>query len=742
MNKITRISAAALLLVVACQKTELPENNTTQENPAPEAVLSEEQALIKSMLAKRDTRWTVDELDIPEVSGEWNLIANEKELAFLLEFGCAEGGKYRLENDLNLASSEIAEKFTSEIGIEKFVNFEFDGNDKTISGLNLPIAAGLFSEISGTSKVYDLTLNSFVVGSSENVSNLLGTGLLCGSAKGTLEVSNVRVSNSSVSAPCKVGGMIGSFVDGTASFDGCAVNSTTVEATYLKGISGWCGGFIGFVGRSEEKNTALSVAVETNDCSVNGCTVKARMESDTRFSGKFLGTIVGYDENEVFRMAGCSVSDDTTLSITDANGAAYKSEDPSGLIGGHKYLGGLIYVDGAIYVIPWDGVTVTEPALEGDTYMVYTAAELAWFQGQKVTNKIRICDNINMGKKPFTPILEAVYIDGQKDSQENYEIQNLKITFKHTGDSDGYGGAFINRVKTNNTVHQNLNFRGIDVYVNHYDVVPADLTNAGQYGNGYAATLCSRVNSGMTYKVSNVHCYNGKLNGVCKIGGLLGGSWGTLTVENCSVENYWIENHEVNCLNAYEIKKTKDMGFLGTYEITCYAEFYTEGECGGLIGFIAKNASVTGCSVKDTKMKCFGQRDQSAPIKVNGEKLFTYMIPGRHVNQFIGDIRTQSSSSNDKVTVTITNPTVSGNIYVGSGYMYDKRIDNVELSADSAEATTYDYNHSWSNTSTKYVGSAYYIGADILSMHEGDYKGEVKITQNSTTTSVNVEGGV
>lgn len=742
MNKIIRISAVALLLVAACQKTELPENNTTQENPAPEAVLSEEQALIKSMLAKRDTRWTVDELDIPEVSGEWNLIANEKELAFLLEFGCAEGGKYRLDNDLNLASSEIAEKFTSEIGIEKFVNFEFDGNDKTISGLNLPIAAGLFSEISGTSKVYDLTLDSFIVGSSENVSNLLGTGLLCGSAKGTLEVSNVTVSNSSVSAPCKVGGMIGSFVDGTASFDGCAVNSTTVQATYLKGISGWSGGFIGFVGRSEEKNAALSVAVETNDCSVNGCTVKARMESDTRFSGKFLGTIVGYDENEAFRMAGCSVSDDTTLSITDANGAAYKSEDPSGLIGGHKYLGGLIYVDGAIYVIPWDGVTVTEPALDGDTYMVYTAAELAWFQGKTVTKKIRICSDINMGGMPFTPILEAVYIDGQKDELQNYEIQNLKITFKHTGDSDGYGGAFINRVKTNNTVHQNLNFRGIDVYVNHYDVEPADLTNPGQYGNAYAATLCSRVNSGMTYTVSNVHCYNGKLNGVCKIGGLLGGSWGTLTVENCSVENYWIENHEVNCLNAYEIKKTKDMGFLGTYEITCYAEFYTEGECGGLIGFIAKNASVTGCSVKDTKMKCFGQCDQSAPIKVNGDKWFTYMIPGRHVNQFIGDIRTQSSSSNDKVTVTITNPTVSGNIYVGSGYMYDKRIDNVELSADSAEATTYDYNHSWSNNSTKYVGSAYYIGADFLSMHEGDYKGEVKITQNSTTTSVNVEGGV
>ena len=739
MNKIIRISAAALLLVAACQKTELPENNTTQENPAPEAVLSEEQALIKSMLAKRDTRWTVDELDIPEVSGEWNLIANEKELAFLLEFGCAEGGKYRLENDLNLASSEIAEKFTSEIGIEKFVNFEFDGNDKTISGLNLPIAAGLFSEISGTSKVYDLTLDSFTVGSSENVSNLLGTGLLCGSAKGTLEVSNVTVSNSSVSAPCKVGGMIGSFVDGTASFDGCAVNSTTVEATYLKGISGWCGGFIGFVGRSEEKNAALSVAVETNDCSVNGCTVKARMESDTRFSGKFLGTIVGYDENEVFRMAGCSVSDDTTLSITDANGAAYKSEDPSGLIGGHKYLGGLIYVDGAIYVIPWDGVTETEPALEGETYMVYTAAELAWFQGKTVTKNIRICSDINMGGMPFTPILEAVHVDGQKDGLENYEIQNLKIIFNHTGDSDGYGGAFINRVKTNNTVHQNLNFRGIDVYVNHYDVEPTDLTNPGQYGNGYAATLCSRVNSGMTYTVSNVHCYNGKLNGVCKMGGLLGGSWGTLTVENCSVENYWIENHEVNCINKYY--KSAASG-----AVTCSAEFYTEGECGGFIGFIAKNATIANCSVKDTKMKCYGQADQKVKFGGLGGSLLGKMcIAGRHVNQFIGDIRTQSEDESNPISVNIVEPVVSGNFYVGSGYMYAKKTDNIELSADSSQATTYDYNHSWSNSNTPYIGCAYYVGASVnvlgKAYHMGDYPGNIKVIKGGTETTISIFGG-
>ena len=615
MNKIIRISAAALLLVAACQKTELPENNTTQENSAPEAVLSEEQALIKSMLAKRDTRWTVDELDIPEVSGEWNLIANDKELAFLLEFGCAEGGKYRLENDLNLASSEIAEKFTSEIGIEKFVNFEFDGNDKTISGLNLPIAAGLFSEISGTSKVYDLTLDSFIVGSSENVSNLLGTGLLCGSAKGALEVSNVRVSNSSVSAPCKVGGMIGSFVDGTASFDGCAVNSTTVEATYLKGISGWCGGFIGFVGRSEEKNTALSVAVETDDCSVNGCTVKARMESDTRFSGKFLGTIVGYDENEVFRMAGCSVSDDTTLSITDANGAAYKSEDPSGLIGGHKYLGGLIYVDGAIYVIPWDGETVTEPALEGDTYMVYTAAELAWFQGKTVTDKIRILSDINLGGNTFAPIYKAQYIDGQKANGENACIYGLKVVRTNCGKEDG--GAFI-RQASGTTVHKNITFRKADIRATHDE--------SADHGNAYCATLCGNMTG--TYTMENVHAYDGKLYGVNKMGGLLGRVYATATIKDCSVNGYYIENYEVN--DKPEVFEKEVDVFITT--ITVKATFYPQGEIGGMIGFIQAKANVSNCHVYNTEIKATGQKDNK------DYKVVT--IPGRHIGTVIGDIRT------------------------------------------------------------------------------------------------------
>ncbi len=729
------ITIAALIGLAACQMAELDKFETADPQKD-----DQQKLMLKSLLTGRDTRWTVDDLEIPSEENGWKLISNDKELAFLLEFGSVSGEKYRLTSDIDLAGSLIEEKLAGEIGVENFENFEFDGNGKTISGLNVPLAAGLFSRVKD-SKIYNFTLNSCTVGDQENVSNTLGTGMAIGSASGTVEVSDVTVSECNVCAPCKVGGLAGSVIDATCTFTSCQVKNTDVATIYRKGISGWCGGFIGFVGRSEEKSGAVTVKVETNQCVLNGGTVKAHKESDTRGVGLFLGALNGFDSKESFAMTGCTVN--TTFTGLDANA----SKHPNYLIGAHKYMNGIILIDGSTYAFPWDGVTKTQPILSGGAYHVYTAEELAWFQGRtETTNKILIHRDIDLGGHLFTPIQQAKHVDGQKIDGKNSEIRNLKVNFKQTSDSDGYGGAFINRVKTSGTVHQNLNFRYADIYTEHYDVVPPDLTKAGQYGNGYAATLCSRVNSGMTYNVSNVHCYDGKIDGVCKIGGLLGGSWGTLTVENCSVENYYIQNYQVDCLNAYKIEKTKDV-VIGTQTVTCYAEFYTEGECGGLIGFLASNSEIMNSVVKNTKMKCYGQNDQEVSIKRNGTHFTNYLIPGRHVNQFIGDIRTQSESESAKVVVKIVEPTVLGNVYVGTGYMYTPKTDDTELSADSDQAVTYDYNYTWSNYNTEYIGSAYYIGAELTVfgysiMHEGDYQGTVTITKDGITTNVSVDGGI
>ena len=334
INKIMFLTVAFLALASSCVKEEFQEDTTQTQSP--------EKALLKSLLEGRDTKWTVDDLDIPTHNGEWYEIRTANELAYLLEFGSTkeEGEKYRLMANIDVSVSSIADKFSGEIGAESFEDFEFDGNGKTISGLDLPLAAGLFSRVKD-SKIYDLTLASSTVGSADNVSNLLGTGAVIGSASGEIEVSNVTVSGCNVYAPCTLGGFVGEVADGSATFTSCVVSATNVNGLYLKGVSGWCGGFVGFVGRTREDDTASMVNVTFDNCDVNGGAVKPYMESSLRTCGQFLGMLIGFDSNETVTMRGCDVQ--TTYKGQDAKSQV------NPLIGGHKYENGIILVDGRDY---------------------------------------------------------------------------------------------------------------------------------------------------------------------------------------------------------------------------------------------------------------------------------------------------------------------------------------------------------------------------------------------------------
>ena len=341
INKLIILLVAFFAFATSCVKEEVPAENPADRDKVETSSDEEaERVILKSLLAGRDTRWTVDDLDIPTLEGEWYEIQSAEELAYLLEFGSIKGEKYRLMADVDVASSSIADKLSGEIGAEPFENFEFDGNGKTISGLNLPLAAGLFSRVKD-SKIYNLTLASSTVGSADNVSNLLGTGAVIGSASGEIEVSNVTVSGCNVYAPCKLGGFVGEVADGSATFTSCAVSATNVNGMYLKGISGWCGGFVGFVGRTREDDTASKVDVTFDNCDVNEGAVKPYMESDLRTCGQFLGMLIGFDSNETVTMSGCDVQ-------TNYGGQDAKSQ-VNPLIGGHKYDKGIILVDGRDY---------------------------------------------------------------------------------------------------------------------------------------------------------------------------------------------------------------------------------------------------------------------------------------------------------------------------------------------------------------------------------------------------------
>ena len=638
--RITFLSSLVVGLMVSCQISDPIIDNQCDHQDS--------KAILRAMLETRETRWTDDELSIPSENAGWMEIKDVSELAFLLEFGSTSGEKYRLMADLNVSSSEIADKLTSETGIESFENFEFDGNGKTVSGLDLPWAAGLFSRVKDA-RIYDLTIADSRFGSESNISNLKGTGALIGSASGSLQVSGVNVQTCEVLAPCQVGGLAGSLLDVNATFNECRVIDTDVSTLYVKGVSGWCGGFIGFAGRVEEKNTASAVSVIAEDCSVSGGNVRAHMESSTRYSGTFLGTLNGYDYNEVVDMKNCKVS--TTFVGLDRNASSYLSIYPDRMVGGHKYKNGYICFDGVNYVKPWDGTTKTPPKFADGTYRVYTGEELAWFQGKEVTDKIQICNDIDLGGHVFEPLYSATYIDGKKSDGKNSEIRNLKVVRENCGKEDG--GAFI-RQASGTTVHMNITFRGADVKALH--------DPSTDHGNAYCATLCGNIVG--SYTMENVHAYGGKLYGVNKMGGLLGRlAASTSTITNCSVTGYEIKNYEVNDKPEDFAKIATDKGY---YCSECV--FYPHGEIGGLIGFISSNSTISDCSVVNTVIDAKGQVAKSPRIGLNILVAINVTIAGRYVNDFIGNIRTAN-----KENVTISNVLTDGNSYVRDSWKHSDK---------------------------------------------------------------------
>lgn len=638
--RITFLSALVVGMMVSCQISDPIIDNQFDHQDS--------KAILRAMLETRETRWTDDELSIPSENAGWMEIKDVSELAFLLEFGSTSGEKYRLMADLNVSSSEIADKLTSETGIESFENFEFDGNGKTVSGLDLPWAAGMFSRVKDA-RIYDLTIADSRFGSESNISNLNGTGALIGSASGSLQVSGVNVQTCEVLAPCKVGGLAGSLLDVNATFNECRVIDTDVSTLYVKGVSGWCGGFIGFAGRVEEKNTASAVSVIAEDCSVSGGNVRAHMESSTRYSGTFLGTLNGYDCNEVVDMKNCQVS--TTFEGLDRNASSYVSIYPDRMVGGHKYKNGYICFDGVNYVKPWDGTTKTPPKFADGTYRVYTGEELAWFQGKEVTDKIQICNDIDLGGHVFEPLYSATYIDGKKSDGKNSEIRNLKVVRDNCGKEDG--GAFI-RQASGTTVHMNITFRGADVKALH--------DPSADHGNAYCATLCGNIVG--SYTMENVHAYDGKLYGVNKMGGLLGRlAAETSTIKNCSVTGYEIKNYEVNDKPEDFAKIATDKGY---YCSECV--FYPHGEIGGLIGFISSNSTISDCSVVNTVIDAKGQVAKSPRIGLSSLVAMNVTIAGRYVNDFIGNIRTAN-----KENVTISNVLTDGNSYARDSWKHSDK---------------------------------------------------------------------
>ena len=695
-------------------------------------------------------------MSVPDTTdGDWLIIDNPFELIWLCYnepvINEVEYNKIRIGEDIDMGIYSALRLPSMQLND----GVEVDGNNKTITGVNMnDEASSIFGDINNFN-IHDLTLTNCSVDTAVES----GAAILVGVVTEGLTVSNVTLNDCSVVAPCKIGLVAGALHSGTFNISGVTANGGLVETSYVSGKSGLAGGLVGCFAKNGDGATT-STATFTN-CATSA-TIKSYMEANNYFYGKMVGQLGGYNGDEKLYFDNCDATDATLVPLYD-QGAKYAEtailtyceacradfcetildDATDNLLGGERYCRGEVYVDGERFYAEWDGirsVTMLTESVDGITRnLVQSPYDLAKAQGASYSSSAALVfkTSVDMGGYAFTPINYVYNLDGG-----NNGVYNFKVVRTHDAANNRGAGFII--YATGTTTHKDLTIVGADITCNHDATLgmPAyGVTDDHGEGNAYAGTLVSRVDG--TYTASNVHIRNSKVLGVCKVGGLIGSCRGGSTVaviDNCSVDGSTIENYDPKVVNYYKMTKNMSVNMVITtldLVVEGLQWWYTAGECGGLIGFLhAKTATVSNCSVTNSAINCTGQPNKDVIANVwrkssytagaykSGSSVYgtaTTTIAGRHVNQFIGDLRssrteTQANNGTGEYTTVISDYVVSGNTYNG-------------VSADGAN----DYNHNYA--SGKYcevVGCAYYTGVDILTSHVSECAG---------TFTFNAKGG-
>ena len=555
----------------------------------------------------------------------WITITEPEQLADLLTKGTTEGMNVRIGQNLNMEKIEVK----SDIVNKSFIDLTLDGQGYTIKNFSAP---AFFA----------------------NATNLT--------------VSNLTLENVNITAATHVGVLVNE-LKGNGTFTNVTVKGSSATTT-----NGAAGGFVGRSVRTSEKDRSLPLALTFTDCRIEGTDDKKIVATGSAAEGKFVGLFTGYDNGEKLVFTNCTsksatVADFNSRYVEGNEGAWLAGNNYSaynGFLGAETYFRGKVYFGGEDeatnrFCAKWDGTTTVEPLLANPTYdgtnaiegtnkfAVYSPFDLAGVRkktaspaaiylkadidlnGQGADGSYNVPSNFKKSAHSsaddivFDPFSYVTTLDGYRDASTNNSIYNMSIA-----QIEQERAAFI-LYASGTTVHKNINFRNCQTVAVHKPVT----TDAKAYG----AILVSNVDA--TYTMENVHAYDCKVFALQKIGTLGARISGTSTLKNNSVNNCYIENYECLISERFDSGTKEALGM----KVRVYADFYPHGEVGGMYGFIQGASTLNGCQVINTIVHGYGQNDKKATVEGDGAAQFGiaalgyFLVPGRHVSTFIGNIR-------------------------------------------------------------------------------------------------------
>lgn len=731
-------------------------------------VINSRTNLVFSGIQPAKLPWDDNKFVVPEDDDNdgWIHITCPEELAALLVKPSDDNINVHICNDIDMG--DVDDEILNQITGKSFLGLKLDGGIYPDNDME--------ATPTGNNSIKNISAAAFI-GTATN-----------------LTVLNLNVDNLQISAATGHVGTLVNTLKGTSSFSNVTVSNSSATTG-----NGAAGGIVGYIERIAPTTRSEVMEVAFYNCKVNGAADKP-VATGSEAEGKFVGLLSGYDNGETLTFdANCSAGDNTTVKdytsrYTEGNEGEWLETNDytsfNGFLGEETYNRGTIIFGANQFVPMWDGikqVPLLDAKAEYDGWssgkVIYSAFDLASLQGLKSTSgNYYLCADVDLGGDGkdgqvgkldkdrnmlecgaddalFNPINHIANLNGVKKDKigtaqasltesDNYSIYNCKVVLnKH----DGIGAGFIKQV-TGTTNHNNINLVRAYVYNHHDETLPEQkyFEEDNGSGNAYAGTFVS--SAGGTYNISNVHVSFGHVMAVCKIGGVIGRVTGVLNMSNCSVHNHTVENWEANIINWYPMAMP-----LSDWMVYINQSWYTQGECGGLIGFIkSMSATIDNCSVTDTDIDCFGQPDkqvtagvymsgwtsiEAAGFNPGGTIKGYTVIAGRHVNQFIGDVvseRTESRANTSDYTVTIKDYYVSGNKYFGVPVAdaTAKKLPEVKshpaprtvLYNSSPTSHAYDFSYTsrstgrfiktyyYTHTVTSFcncIGSAYYVGVDV-----------------------------